>query len=247
MADHLSQIQLQAGNSGTTYPAGIDDVKVAFANTKAIPSAVVTLNGTAQIGQILTGSYAYTGDTESNSIYIWLSSTDPQVKNNISKLGSGVTNASASTTYTVKQSDAGKYISLRIIPKTNAAMLSSIGDVATAQTTLIAGINPGAMQLLNGTTAITSIGTGGDIKGSTYVVNAETSVISAILILAHYKDGNLVKVVMSPETSIDIGTSATLTTPTVTVDQTHTGETLKLFLWSNTGNVLPITGETTIN
>jgi|GEM_PF-1359999 len=74
---------------------------------QAAPTATaVSISGTAQVGQTLTGSYTYAdtnGDLEGTSTYQWLAA------------GSEITGAT-STTYVVQAADVGKVITFKVTP-----------------------------------------------------------------------------------------------------------------------------------
>lgn len=95
---------------------------------QAAPTATdVSISGTAQVGQTLTGSYIYAdanGDLEGTSTYQWYSNG-----------GSGAVAISGATalTYVVQATDLGKTILFEVTPV--AATGSTLGSVVQSNPT----------------------------------------------------------------------------------------------------------------
>ena len=104
--------------------------KVVISDTLPTASSV-TLSGTVEVGQTLTGTYTYNdadGDAESGSSFVWYRSDDASGTNKT--LIAGATN----NTYTLVSADTGKYISFAVIPSntngTGLAVESAINGTA---------------------------------------------------------------------------------------------------------------------
>ncbi len=104
------------------------------------PSASgVSISGTAQVGQSLTGSYTYAdvnNDVESGSTFRWLRD--------------GVVIAGAtSTTYTLVVADQGHVISFEVTPRTTVAPTTGSVAVSVATSAIVAAPNnPPTMSLV---------------------------------------------------------------------------------------------------
>jgi len=120
-----------SGNTYTTGPIIAScNVLASFLANVAPVATSLSLSGTAQIGQVLTGSYAYSdadADAEntagSGSAYRFVRSTD----NSMATTGDNVSLASGSTggsnkTYTVQAADLGKVLFYCVTPKANTGV-----------------------------------------------------------------------------------------------------------------------------
>lgn len=147
------------------------DNTVTYAGANSAPTATVSITGTAQVGQMFTGSYVY-GDADSNpedtsgtgTTYRFVRSTD----NSVSTVGDNADTATGTTggsnkTYTLLAADLGKYLFYCVTPRASAgvspgtetcssasAAVSSAASVPTSIPTL----SEWSMILLSGLMAV---------------------------------------------------------------------------------------------
>lgn len=120
------------GYGTTGFSASLDNflMQIPSSNTAPVASSV-SVSGTLQVGETLTGSYTYSdadSDSESGSTFKWYRSDDAIGTNKIAISGA------TSTTYALAAADSGKYISFEVIPNDgttagSAAESSLQGDV----------------------------------------------------------------------------------------------------------------------
>jgi uncharacterized repeat protein (TIGR02543 family) len=128
-ARHTSSGSYSTAVNTTVTVGGVPDTFTSTTLANTVPTASpVTLTGTAQVGQTLTGSYTY-GDTESDAqdtsgsgtSYRFVRSTDSDV----STAGDNADAASGTTggtnkTYVLLAADLGKYLFYCVTPKASA-------------------------------------------------------------------------------------------------------------------------------
>ncbi|WP_225999969.1 S-layer homology domain-containing protein [Paenibacillus sp. BJ-4] len=112
----------------------MDDVFFGTAGTPPVATNV-SITGTAQAGQTVTGSYTYSdddGDLESvtGSVYQWYSGSESD--------GSGKTPIAGATglTYTITDADIGKYLFFEVTPKAQTGMPAGIAVVSSGLTVI---------------------------------------------------------------------------------------------------------------
>ncbi|MBP7806551.1 hypothetical protein KA057_02620, partial [Candidatus Gracilibacteria bacterium] len=124
----------------TTGSVAVSVATSAIVAASTAPSASgVSISGTAQVGQSLTGSYTYAdvnNDVESGSTFRWLRD--------------GVVIAGAtSTTYTLVVADQGHVISFEVTPRTTVAPTTGSVAVSVATSAIVAAPNnPPTMSLV---------------------------------------------------------------------------------------------------
>ena len=95
-----------------------ENITIADVSANATPTATgVSIAGAPQVGQVITGSYAYVdadGDIEGTSIYKWYRSND------VGGSGKVAINGATSQTYKPTADDEGKYISFEVTPVASA-------------------------------------------------------------------------------------------------------------------------------
>ena len=154
----------------------LTNITAPVTNTAPTASAV-SITGTAQVGQTLTGNYTYSdteNDTEGASLYKWYSYTDTS--------GSGETLLGTNATYTLTDSELGKYIRFEVTPVASAGTLTGTavksaytGEVVTnkiAQTALTYN----DVTKTYGDAAFTPVYSGGSGSGAVTYSSSDTSV-----------------------------------------------------------------------
>jgi hypothetical protein len=110
-------------------------VTVTASNQAAPAASTVTVSGTVQVGQTLTGSYIYSdadGDSEGASTFKWYRSDDASGTNKTAISGA------IAKTYVLQALDLGKYISFEVTPvaATGTAMGTPVESALTSAVVL---------------------------------------------------------------------------------------------------------------
>ena len=97
-------------------------------------ATAVSYTGTLDSGQLQTGVYTYSGNTEGTSTFIWYRADD------INGTNQAVIAGATSQTYTLQAADVGKHVAFEVTPvtingKSGIAVLSSYRDVISSSAT----------------------------------------------------------------------------------------------------------------
>ncbi|MCT4620813.1 MAG: cadherin-like beta sandwich domain-containing protein, partial [Marinisporobacter sp.] len=146
LGKYISFEVIPVASSGTSPGSAVESSATGgvIAAEAAPVASSVSISGTAQVGQTLTGSYTYSdvnGDTEGTSTFKWYRSDDASGTNKTEI--SGATNK----TYILTSTDLGKYISFEVTPVAqsgtspgSAVESSATGEVVAAPTYSITAI-----------------------------------------------------------------------------------------------------------
>lgn len=113
----------------------------------------VSISGTANVGETLTGNYTYSdanGDVEGTSTFKWYRSDDALGKNKTEIEGA------TGKTYALKDADAGKYISFEVTPVDSSTVAMKGTAVESSKTSFIKTVYT-ITTVVDGTTSTTKV------------------------------------------------------------------------------------------
>lgn len=215
----------------------VDDLKVyTFTQSSAPVAENVKIEGSPQVGGILTGSYEYhdnDGDTENGTVIEWQSADDPEFTKKLSVLQAG------GLTYILTEAERGKYIRMTVTPK-NEAALKPIGAEASVTTQLKVGsfVFHDMKILKNGEQVYTAEG-GGIFKGNCLLDNYSGRTVGGIAVIARYKNNTLIECKLTSFEALPQELPAIIETPELAVENGVTGETIKMLVWDGKETISP--------
>ncbi|WEK54740.1 MAG: S-layer homology domain-containing protein [Candidatus Cohnella colombiensis] len=135
LGKHISFEVTPVANKAPTTGVAVESGRTsAVIPAEAAPVASnVTVTGTAQVGETLTGSYTYSdvnNDTEATSTFKWYRADDVAGTNKTAIAGA------TGTTYTVQEADLGKFISFEVTPVANKAPTTGVA-VESSRTSVV--------------------------------------------------------------------------------------------------------------
>ncbi len=147
---------------GVPSAAALLHVDYSVASNSVPTASAVSITGTPQVGQALTGTYTYgdaNGDAEGSSAYRWL-------RNGVAISGA------AATSYTLVAADQGAMIAFEVTPAAAtgaspgvAVQSAAVGPVAAAPVVIVTAISPSTM--VSGSSMAATVSGSGFAPGAT--------------------------------------------------------------------------------
>jgi len=163
-----SSIKIRIKAIGTSATLRLDDLILTGTVSNSAPTATsVSVSGTTEIGQTLTGSYIYNdieSDPEGTSIFNWYRADDNSGTNQV------VISGATSSTYTLTINELNKYVRFSVTP------VASTGNITGTETfSAYAGAVTSSNNLLSTITANNSFTPSSNINYASYLGNDVTN------------------------------------------------------------------------